>query len=130
MPKLLLPPKVWFHGSQSTSTSGRSSRNGHTSAYCSWFTVSMRWVLITPFGVPVEPEVKRIFATLSGPMRAKAASTSAVASAASSSANGVACAPTAASAGANAAGSAVHTSPGRSSSKMALSLAKSFDISE
>src|SRR5206468_4947793 len=56
MPKLLLPPKVWFHGSQSTSTCGRSSRKGQTTAYCSWLTVSMRCVLITPLGVPVEPE--------------------------------------------------------------------------
>jgi hypothetical protein len=27
----------------------------------------MRWVLITPFGTPVEPEVNRIFAIVSGP---------------------------------------------------------------
>ena len=27
----------------------------------------MRWVLVTPLGCPVEPEVNRIFATLSGP---------------------------------------------------------------
>src|SRR5437879_9520101 len=47
MPKLLLPPKVWFHGNQSTSTCGRSSRKGQTTAYCSWLTVSMRCVLIT-----------------------------------------------------------------------------------
>ena len=38
----------------------------------------MRWVLITPLGWPVEPEVKRILATVSGPTRANAASTAGV----------------------------------------------------
>ena len=37
----------------------------------------MRWVLITAFGVPVEPEVNRNFAMLSGPIRACAASNAA-----------------------------------------------------
>ena len=32
----------------------------------------MRWVLITAFGVPVEPEVNRNFAIVSGPTAAKA----------------------------------------------------------
>ena len=78
MLKQKLPPNVWFQGSQSTSTGGRSSRNGHTCAAICWFEQSMRWVLTTPFGVPVEPEVKRIFATVSGPIRANASSTRAV----------------------------------------------------
>ena len=34
----------------------------------------MRWVLITPFGMPVEPEVNRNFAIVSGPTFACAAS--------------------------------------------------------
>ena len=38
----------------------------------------MRWVLITPFGMPVEPEVNRNFAIVSGPTLACAASTAAV----------------------------------------------------
>jgi hypothetical protein len=41
----------------------------------------MRCVLITAFGVPVDPEVKRNFAIVSGPTRACASSTSEVASA-------------------------------------------------
>ena len=35
----------------------------------------MRWVLITAFGVPVEPEVNRNFAIVSGPTVAKAFAT-------------------------------------------------------
>ena len=38
----------------------------------------MRWVLITAFGVPVEPEVNRNFAIVSGPIAAKALATSPV----------------------------------------------------
>src|SRR5436190_1720193 len=49
----------------------------------------MRCVLITPFGVPVEPDVNRILATVSGPTRANAASTRSVGCVASSSATGV-----------------------------------------
>src|SRR5258708_22751719 len=64
--KLWLPPKVWFQGSQSTSTGGRSSTKGQACASICWFAHSMRCVLITPFGVPVEPEVNRIFAMDSG----------------------------------------------------------------
>ena len=50
----------------------------------------MRWVLITPFGVPVDPDVNRTFATVSGPTRAWASSTRGVGGAAASAANGVA----------------------------------------
>ena len=38
----------------------------------------MRWVLITPLGMPVEPEVNSTLATVSGPTLACAASTAAV----------------------------------------------------
>ena len=38
----------------------------------------MRWVLMTPLGWPVEPEVNRIFAMVSGPTSACAASTAGV----------------------------------------------------
>ena len=56
---------VWFHGSQSQSTGGSSARNGITARIISWFEQSIRCVLMTPFGRPVEPEVKRILATVS-----------------------------------------------------------------
>src|ERR1700722_17496354 len=70
MLKLWLPPKVWLHGSQSTTTGGRSARRGHTWAIACWFEQSIRCVLTTPLGVPVDPEVKRILATVSGPTEA------------------------------------------------------------
>ena len=38
----------------------------------------MRWVLMTAFGVPVEPDVNRNFAIVSGVIAAKAFPTSAV----------------------------------------------------
>ena len=105
----------------------------------------MRWVLITPFGMPVEPEVKRILATLSGPTLANAASTSAPGGVASRSPKGVAARPggglalttssmpsrsRASSALAKRAPSAANTSPGVTSSKMWRSFAWSCDISE
>src|SRR5215831_11574066 len=63
--KLWLAPKVWFQGSQSSSTSGASSRNGQIWASCCWFAVSMPWVLMTPLGRLVEPEVNRNLAMVS-----------------------------------------------------------------
>src|SRR6187401_2252976 len=101
MLNVLLLPNVWFHGSHSQSTGGRSSRNGQICAQLCWFEHIMRWVLMTHFGMPVEPDVKRIFATVSGPTRANAASTRCVGCTASNSAIGVEERPTAASAGAN-----------------------------
>ena len=67
MLKVALPPNVWFHGSHSQSTGGVSSTKGQSCAHACWFEHSMRCVLITPLGAPVDPEVKRIFATVSGP---------------------------------------------------------------
>src|SRR5919202_3981199 len=93
MLKLWLPPKVWFHGSQSRSTGGEARRNGQTCASICWFAQSMRWVLITPFGKPVEPEVKRTFATVSGPTAPDAAATAPVGHVATRSVNGVARTP-------------------------------------
>ena len=55
----------------------------------SWLAHSMPCVLITPLGWPVEPEVNRILATVSGPTRAKAASTAGVGRSSVSAANGV-----------------------------------------
>ena len=74
--KLWLPPKVWFHGSQSTSTGGVSFVNGQICASDCWLADSIRWVLITPLGIAVEPLVKRILATLSGVTASSASSTS------------------------------------------------------
>ena len=91
-----LPPKVWFHGSQSTSTGGSSASGGKHWRIICWFAHSMRCVLITPLGSLVEPEVNRNLAIVSGPTRAWAASTAAVGAVASSSANGVTSRPSSA----------------------------------
>ena len=144
MLKLWLPPKVWLHGSQSTTTGGSSATKAKPAPIIAWFEHSMRWVLMTPLGFPVEPEVNRIFATVSGPTLAWAASTAWVGCAASRSANSVAgrspafavttiSTPrgTAASmARENALPFAAKTRPGVSVSMIDLSLPKSLDISE
>src|SRR5215467_9695420 len=93
MLKLWLPPKVWFHGSQSTINGGCCSRNGQVAAALSWLAHIMRWVLMTPLGWAVEPEVKRILATVSGPTSANARSTAGVGEACVSAANGVTATP-------------------------------------
>ena len=49
--RLWLPPNVWLHGSQSTSIGGSSARNGQIAWSIAWFEHSIRWVLMTPFGV-------------------------------------------------------------------------------
>src|ERR1700704_3789620 len=54
------------------------SRNDQVCALACWLEVSMRWVLITAFGVPVEPEVNRNLAIVSGVIAAKAFATSGV----------------------------------------------------
>lgn len=59
-------------GSQSTVTGGASARNGQSAAIAAWFAQSIRCVLTTPRGVPVEPEVNSTLATVSGPSRANA----------------------------------------------------------
>ena len=105
----------------------------------------MRWVLITAFGAPVEPEVNRNFTMVSGPVRAKAASTASVGCIAASSAKDVVRrlgsglraaaisipAGTAASiARANAAPSLAKTRPGVSSATICRSFSKSVETSE
>ena len=104
----------------------------------------MRWVLITPLGSLVEPEVNRNLAIVSGPTLACAASTAAVGSVASSSANDVVARPsiapsvstTGVSAGTTAAialayaGPLANTRPGVSWPRMWRSLPKSCEISE
>ena len=126
---LWLPPKVWLQGSQSSSTGGSSSRKGQTCRICCWFAASMPCVLSTPFGVPVDPEVKRIFATSVGWTDAKRRSTSSVGSApkrsgvsSPSPVRTVRPSPTAATAAANEASSAT-TRPGSTRSAIARSLA-------
>src|SRR5438093_12660707 len=74
----LLPPAVWFHGSQSTTVGGDSTWKGITWQRACMLEHIMRCVLMTPLGVPVEPDVKRIFATVSGPTSAKALTARAV----------------------------------------------------
>ena len=105
----------------------------------------MRWVLITALGWPVEPEVNRNLAMVSGVTLACAAATSASSSAPSRSANMVVLRPggglrattnsvpsgtAAAIARANASPLLANTSPGVSKSMMAFNLPKSPDISE
>src|SRR3569833_1789898 len=53
----------------------------------SWLEHSIRCVVITPFGLPVEPEVNKIFTTVSGVTRACAASTAVVVATLSRAAN-------------------------------------------
>src|SRR5580658_7355576 len=86
--KLLLPPNVWFHGSQSIRTGGSTLWLGVAAFIMAWFEVIMRWVLMTPLGAPVEPEVNRSLAIVSGPTLACALSTWAVGLAARSASSG------------------------------------------
>ena len=72
MCRLWLPPKVWLHGNQSTTTGFSCARKRHALASISWLAHSMRCVLITTLGEPVDPEVNRYLATVSGVMRSKA----------------------------------------------------------
>ena len=106
----------------------------------------MRWVLMTAFGVPTEPEVNRNLAMVSGPTPAKAAMTAASSARASTCAMGStpgcgwlrlpptttpSCrSATASIAGRKRSSGSAKTTPGRSSSKLPRSLPKSFDISE
>ncbi|MNS90382.1 hypothetical protein D3C72_1244320 [compost metagenome] len=84
MPTLWLPPKVWFQGSQSTSTGGSSPRAGIDWRSCCWLAHHMRCVLITALGILVEPEVKRNLVMVSGPVACIAASMAGVAGVAAS----------------------------------------------
>src|SRR6266404_6635092 len=93
--KLWLAPKVWLHGSQSRITRSVCgfSRNGQICALACWLDVSMRWVLMTAFDVPVDPEVNRNFAIVSGVMAAKAFATADVSDAAATDRNEMAPSP-------------------------------------
>ena len=78
-PKLWLLPKVWFHGSQSTSTGEASASTGSDSEICCRLAHHMRWVLMTGLGILVEPLVNRNFTMVPGPVACMAASTAGVA---------------------------------------------------
>ena len=106
-----------------------------------WLEQSMRWVLMTPLGTPVEPEVNSSLATVSGPGSAPfVALPAAVVSRSSSlsapsrsprdtSARGTA-GESASRAAPNGPASSANTSPGRVSSAIALIRAWSALISE
>ena len=138
---LWLPPKVWLHGSQSTITGRSVRRNGQACRIICWLAASIRWVLSTPFGVPVEPEVNRIFAIESPVTAARAAATPGPGTVAMRSASRSAPgrAPvrtmagtglTASSAAANRSASSAKTAPGRIIAVIARILAWSWLCSE
>jgi ferredoxin len=58
---------LWGEENESTTTGGRRARSGHTCEIACWLEQSILCVLTTPFGVPVEPDVNNILATVSGP---------------------------------------------------------------
>jgi len=78
MKKSLLPPAVWFQGSQSTSTMGSLHSVGLDCTICCWLEQIMRWVLMTALGSLVEPLVNKNFAIVSGPVAAMAWPTASV----------------------------------------------------
>ena len=133
-----MPPNVWLHGSQSTITG--VVRNGQHAARLSWFDVSMRWVLTTPLGAPVEPEVNSTLAIVSGVIWANARSSagergvraSCAAGSSSSAPSGpsVPCSVSAANAGPNHTESSANTKPGRSCAATSRSRRKLVDCSE
>ena len=86
---LWLPPNVWFHGSQSTSTGGASPSTGMDCHICCWLAHHMPCVLMTPLGRLVEPEVNKNLTMVSGPIAFRAASTSAVSSVSNKAPKGV-----------------------------------------
>ncbi len=51
-------------------TGGSSFRKASVSRSITWFAQIIRWVLMTALGLPVEPEVSRNFAMVSGPIAA------------------------------------------------------------
>src|SRR5678815_2859996 len=59
IPRLWLPPKVWFHGSQSSSTGGSLARKGIDWISMTALLQHMRLVVMTALGCPVDPDVSR-----------------------------------------------------------------------
>ena len=75
MPVLWLEPATWFQGIQSRRTGGSSRKNASAVRIISWLQAIMRLVVITPLGIPVEPEVNSTLATVSGVIASCAAAT-------------------------------------------------------
>ena len=73
--KSWLPPKVWFHGVQSTKTNGSSAMAGMDWLICCTLAQIIFCVLITPFGNLVEPLVNKNLTTVSCPVAATACAT-------------------------------------------------------
>jgi hypothetical protein len=88
MCRLWLAPKVWLQGSQSTSTGFSCARKRQACAIICWLAHSMRCVLTTTLGWPVEPDVSRYLAGWSGVMARKACITPGPSSGATSAENG------------------------------------------
>ena len=86
--EIVVAPERVDHGSQSTITGGCSARKGQICALACWLAESIRWVLMTPLGSPVDPDVKSSLAIVSGPTARAAAATRGPSSARTSSENG------------------------------------------
>src|ERR1700722_8676373 len=71
-------------------TGGSSATKARPQRIIAWLAQSISWVLMTPLGWPVEPEVNRILAMVSGAILACAASTAGVGCVSHSAANSVA----------------------------------------
>ena len=64
---MAVPPATWLQGSHSSSTaSGMSGVRRTVWACMAMVAHNMPWVMGTALGTPVEPEVKRYLATVSG----------------------------------------------------------------
>src|SRR5258707_7798784 len=72
-----------------TRSSPPSSRKVQVCALACWLEVSIRWVLMTALGVPVEPDVNRNFAIVSDVIAANAFSTPGVSGVAAMLRNGI-----------------------------------------
>src|SRR5947208_2826138 len=57
---MVLAPRLWLQGAELTITSGSGSWK--QAAFWAEFRVTFRWVQITAFGWPVEPDVSRYLA--------------------------------------------------------------------
>jgi len=104
--------------------------NGNACSRTCWLLHSIRCVLITPFGMPVEPEVNRNLAIVSGPTRAWAFSAASTSPPLGTSWMTSIFPGKASIALPKAWGSDAYTSPGVSSLKIARSLPKSDESSE
>src|SRR3569623_3155533 len=71
MGSMELAPRLWLQGAELTITGGSGSTK--QASICAEFSETLRWVQITAFGWPVEPEVSRYFAWSVGTAVASAA---------------------------------------------------------